>query len=145
MNELWVNYFVPGVRPHNDWLLDIDELLLLLLYWSVYHVALGWLHVNGLWLHNVSDWLRHWHRMNLLLLLLRLCLGLLFRLDILPVGLQVARQVELGEESTLAVLTSESLLSLVDLHMLVQVGFLSECMVAVRERAFVGSLLSVDS
>lgn len=60
-------------------------------------------------------------------------------------GLQVARQVELGEESTLAVLTSESLLSLVDLHMLVQVGFLSECMVAVRERTFVGSLLSMDS
>ena len=60
-------------------------------------------------------------------------------------GFQVARKVELGEEAALAVLASESLLALMDFHMLVQVGLLGESVGALWERALVWSLLSVDS
>lgn len=72
-----------------------------------------------------------------------LCASFIF--DILLVGLQVTVEVELGEESPLAVLTGEPLLALMDFHMLVQVRFLSESVVAVWERALVRSLLGVDS
>lgn len=64
--------------------------------------------------------------------------------DFLFVGLQVAVKVELSEETSLAVLTSESPLALVDLHMLVQIGFLGERVSAVREVAMVWPLLGVD-
>jgi hypothetical protein len=75
------------------------------------------------------------HRLGLLLLLL----------DLLLVGLQVTEQVELREETPLAVLTSEPLVAFVDLHMLVQVSLLSEGMLAVRVSALVGPLLGVDA
>jgi len=49
----------------------------------------------------------------------------------------VTVEVELGEESPLAVLTIESLLALMDLHMLVQVSLLSKSVVALWEIALV--------
>lgn len=125
---------------------------MLLLDWSIDHVTLL-LHINWSGLHNISDWLstRHRHHLGLLLGLLlggsflssSLCLLLLD--DFLLVGLQVTRQVELGEETALAVFTGESLLSLMDFHMLVKVSLLSEGVGALWEVAFVWSLLSVDS
>lgn len=42
-------------------------------------------------------------------------------------------------------LASESLLALMDLHMLVQVSLLGECVSTLWESAFVWPLLSVDS
>ena len=41
-------------------------------------------------------------------------------------GFEMGRKVEFGEETAVAVLASEPLLSLMDLHMLVQVSFLGE-------------------
>ena len=67
-----------------------------------------------------------------------LCQG--FSFDILLVRLQVTVEVELGEESPLAVLTIESLLALMDLHMLVQISLLSESVVALWETALVRPL-----
>lgn len=82
--------------------------------------------------------------MNRFLLLL-LCLFLsLFLVDFIFVSLQVTVEVELSEESPLAVLTSESLGSLVDFQVLVQVRLLSEGVLAVWVSALVGPLLSVD-
>lgn len=60
-------------------------------------------------------------------------------------GLQVAGKVELGEETALAVFTSESLLSLMDFHVLVKVSLLSEGMTTLWESAFIRPLLGVDS
>ena len=153
MNELWVNNFVAGGWSHHDWLMDIYELLL----WHrpVDHVCLWlnehWLHWLRL-LHNISDWLGNGHLQNLLGLLLTLlssflsfCFRLLLLNDFLLMSFQVAGKVELGEEATLAVLTGESLLALVDLHVLVQVGLLGESVGALRESTFVWPLLSVDS
>lgn len=85
--------------------------------------------------------------LTLLSKFLSLGLGLsLFLLkDLLLVGLEMGRKIELGEEPAVAVLAGEPLLALVDLHVLVQIGFLSERVVAFWESAFVWSLLSVDS
>ena len=60
-------------------------------------------------------------------------------------GLHVALQVELGEEASVAVSASEPLLTVMDFHVFVQVGLLSEGLVAVFKGALVWSLLSVDS
>ena len=147
---MWINNFVTGCWSHYDWLLNINYLLLL--DWSVDHVTLL-LHIDRLRLHYVSDWLSTWHGNHLGLLLwlllrssfLSSSLGLLLLNNLLLVGLQVTREVELGEETALAVLTSESLLALMNFHMLVKVSLLSEGMSALYEAAFVWSLLSVDS
>lgn len=147
---MWINNFVTGCWSHYDWLLNINYLLLL--DWSIDHVTLL-LHIDRLRLHYVSDWLSTWHGNHLGLLLwlllrssfLSSSLGLLLLNDLLLVGLQVTREVELGEETALAVLTSEPLLSLMDFHMLVKVCLLSEGVSAICETAFVWSLLSVDS
>ena len=149
LNELRINNFVAGGWSHHDWLLDIYEVLL----WDrpVDHVSL-WLHVHWLRLHNISDWLGNGHPQNLLRLLLTLlssffslCFGQLLLNDFLLVGFEVTGKIELREEAPLAVLTSESLLALMDLHMLVQVSLLGECVSALRESAFVWPLLRVDS
>ena len=149
LNELRVKYFVAGGWSHHDWLLDIYEVLLL--DRPVYHVSL-WLHIHWLRLQNISDWLGNGHLQNLLWLLLTLlssflclCFGQLLLNYFLLVGFQVTGKVELCEEAPLAVFTSESLLALMDLHMLVQVSLLGECVSALRESAFVWPLLSVDS
>ena len=124
-----VDNFVIGCWSHHNWLLHVNNLLLGHL--SVHDVALL-RHVDWLRLDNVSNWLSNWHRHHLWLLLtllsnlLSLCLGLFLFEDLLLVGLEMGRKVELGEEPAVAVLTSEPLLSLMDLHMLVQVGFLGE-------------------
>jgi hypothetical protein len=61
------------------------------------------------------------------------------------VRLQVTAEIELGKESSVAVLATKSLLAFMDLHMLVQVSLLSESVVAVKEIALVRPLLGVDS
>ena len=53
-------------------------------------------------------------------------------------------QIELCEETTLAVLTGKPFLALMDFHMLIQVCFLSERVGTLREGAMVGPLLGVD-
>lgn len=50
----------------------------------------------------------------------------LINLSLVLVSLQVAVQVELREEPSVAVLAGESSLTLMDFKMLVQVGFLGE-------------------
>jgi hypothetical protein len=141
-------------RPHYHWSLDVNYLLLLHRY--VIH-ALWLLHVYWLpyWprLHDILDrhllyhlWLllKLWGLLNWLLFYqFLLCLS--FSFDVLLMRLQVTGEVELGKESPLAVLAVESLLALMDLHMLVQVCLLSESVVALREIALVRSLLGVDS
>ena len=54
-------------------------------------------------------------------------------------------EVKLREKPSVAVLTSESSLALMDFKMFVQVGFLGERMIAARESAFIRALISVDS
>lgn len=135
---------------------------MLLLYWPIVDVI--WLlHVERLilWLHDVTDGhllhclrlLYEWNLLHLLVLnallwhrwlLLNnglLCLGF----DFLLVGLQVTGEIELGKESPLTVVAGESLLALMDLHVLVQVSLLGESVVAIWEIALVRPLLGVDS
>ena len=101
----------------------------------------NWLNIR--WL-DLLFWrlLRHLF-LNLLGLLLMLLILLI--LDLLLVSLQVTVEVELGEEASLAELACESLLALVDLQVLVQVGLLSERVATVAERTLVRPLLSVDA
>ena len=63
---------------------------------------------------------------------------------LLLVNPHMAVQVEFGEEATTAVVAKEPLLSLVDLHVLVQVGFLGEAEVASLKLALVGLFVGVN-
>lgn len=128
----WINNFIIRSWPNYYWLLYVNELL-----WLNGPYLVNWLlHIDRLWLHNVSD--RHWlllyilHLLNWLLLWLlddlfgffsRLggSLGLLFffLFDLDLVGLEVTEEVELSEEAPLAMLASEPFFSLMDFHVLV--------------------------
>lgn len=133
---------------HYHWLLNVNYLLLL--HRIIEHILLL-LHVYWLWLHYVLHrhylWLLYvWYLLQWLLLKLLLLLNLLLLLclsycfDVFLVCLHVTEEVELGIESPLAVLAIESLIALVDLHMLVQVCLLSESVVAISEFAQVRPL-----
>lgn len=63
---------------------------------------------------------------------------------LLLVNPHMAVQVEFGEEAATAVVAKEPLLSLVDLHVLVQVGFLGEAEVASLKLALVGLFVGVN-
>jgi hypothetical protein len=105
-------------------------------------------HIHGLDGHALRQ---VWHVLLLDLLTGLGCQGLILHLflllvfDFLLVSLQVAVQVELGEEPSLAELASKPLVAIVDLHVLVQVRLLSKSVVAIRERALVWPLLGVDA
>ena len=59
-------------------------------------------------------------------------------------GFHVTIQIEFCKEASVTVLASKSLLALMDLKMLVEVGLLSERMITALERTVIRSLVCVD-
>lgn len=156
-NELyWLSILVNWNSLHN---FDNSWLRLLLGHW----LHLDWLSNNLMWLIDlVNNWHLHlllwkldlpWHHLLNLSLLLwgQILLLLVGHLDghiqffLVLVGLLVAVKVELGEETSVADLASESLVTSVDLNMLVKVSFLSERQTATWVVALVWSLVGVDT